>query len=73
MSQASSVNAATPGGLPAGRATGPALAPRNWRVAYRLIALVAIPAVLGLALAGLRITDATRSATGYGQRAHPRR
>ena len=67
MSQASSVNAATPGALPAGPATGPALAPRNWRVAYRLIALVAIPAVLGLALAGLRITDETRSATGYGQ------
>lgn len=67
MSQASSVNAATPGGFPAGAGTGPALAPRNWRVAYRLIALVAIPVVLGLALAGLRITDATRSAAGYGQ------
>ena len=54
-----------------GGGTGSALAPRNWRVAHRLIVLVAIPAVLALALAGLRITDATRSATGYGQRAHP--
>jgi signal transduction histidine kinase len=67
MSQASSVNAATPGGLPAEARTGPALAPRNWRVAYRLFVLVAIPVVLGLALAGLRITDATRSAAGYRQ------
>jgi len=67
MSQASPVNAATAGGAPPAAGTGPALAPWNWRVAYRLIALVAIPAVLGLALAGLRITDATRSATGYGQ------
>ena len=67
MSQASSVNAAAPGGWPATAGAGPALAPRNWRVAYRLIALVAIPALLGLTLAGLRITDATRSATGYGQ------
>lgn len=35
---------------------------RNWRVARRLIILVAIPTVLGLALAGLRVTDAARSA-----------
>ena len=67
MSQSSSVNAATPGGLPAGDRTGSALAPRNWPVASRLIALVAIPVVLGLALAGLRITDATRSAAADGQ------
>jgi signal transduction histidine kinase len=67
MSQPSSVNAATPGGLPVGGGTGSALAPRNWRVASRLIVLVAIPAVLALALAGLRITDATRSAAAYGQ------
>ncbi|HEY9242889.1 MAG TPA: nitrate- and nitrite sensing domain-containing protein [Streptosporangiaceae bacterium] len=43
------------------------LAPRNWRVPARLIVLVAIPAVLGLALTGLRITDTARSATAYGQ------
>ena len=45
----------------------PKVAPRNWRVACRLIALVAIPTVLGLALTGLRVTDATRSAQAYGQ------
>jgi signal transduction histidine kinase len=36
-------------------------------VAYLLIALVAIPAVLTLALTGLWVTDATRSAEAYGQ------
>jgi signal transduction histidine kinase len=40
---------------------------RNWRVTRRLIILVAIPTVLGLALAGLRITDATRSVGAYRQ------
>ncbi len=33
----------------------------------RLIILVAIPTVLGLALAGLRVTDVARSAGAYGQ------
>jgi HAMP domain-containing protein len=36
-------------------------------VACRLIVLVAIPTVLGLALTGLRVADATRSAEAYGQ------
>jgi hypothetical protein len=36
-------------------------------VACRLIALVAIPTVLGLTLTGLRVTDAARSAAAYGQ------
>jgi signal transduction histidine kinase len=67
MSQPSSADAASPGALPARRGTGSALAPRNWRVACRLIVLVAIPTVLGLALTGLRVTDATRSAEAYGQ------
>ncbi len=40
---------------------------RNWRVARRLIVLVAVPTVLGLVLAGLRITDAARSAGAYRQ------
>jgi hypothetical protein len=40
---------------------------RNWRVTRRLIILLAIPTVLGLALAGLRITDAARSAGAYRQ------
>ena len=40
---------------------------RNWRVTRRLIILVAIPTVLGLALAGLRVTDVARSAGAYRQ------
>ena len=67
MSQSRSADTAPPGAFPAQRGAGSALAPRNWRVACRLILLVAIPAVLGLALTGLKITDATRSAAAYGQ------
>ena len=40
---------------------------RNWRVARRLIILVTIPTVLGLALAGLRVTDTARGAAAYRQ------
>ena len=67
MSQSRSADAAPPGVLPAQRGAGSALAPRNWRVALRLVVLVAIPTVLVLALTGLRVTDATRSAKTYGQ------
>jgi signal transduction histidine kinase len=67
MSQSSSAKAASTGALPAQRGAGSVRAPRNWRVACRLIVLVAIPTVLGLALTGLRVTDATRSAEVYGQ------
>ena len=67
MSQSSSADAAPPGARPAQRGAGSALAPRNWRVTSRLIVLVAIPVLLGLALTGLRVTDATRSAEAYGQ------
>ncbi len=67
MSQSSSADAAPPGALPAQRGAGSALAPRNWRVACRLIVLVAIPTVLGLALTGLGVTHATRSAEAYGK------
>ncbi len=67
MSQSGSADAALPGALPAQRGAGSALAPRNWRVACRLIVLVAIPTVLGLALTGLKVTDAMRSAEAYGQ------
>ncbi len=63
MNRSSSADAA----LPAQRDAGSALALRNWPVARRLIVLVAIPTVLGLALAGLRVTDAMRSAAAYGQ------
>ena len=45
----------------------PALTPRNRRVARLLIVLVAIPAVLALALTGLWVNAAARSAGTYGQ------
>jgi signal transduction histidine kinase len=45
----------------------PKVAMRKWRVARRLIVLVAIPTVLGLALTGLRVTDEMRSAQAYDQ------
>jgi signal transduction histidine kinase len=67
VSRSSSADAALPGARPAQRGAGSALALRNWRVGRRLIVLVAIPTVLGLALAGLRVTDAMRSAEAYGQ------
>jgi len=65
VSQSRLADAATSGA--AQRTAGPTPAPRNRRVAYRLTALVAIPAVLVLALAGLWVIDATRSAEAYGQ------
>ena len=69
MSQPSPVNAVPPDAppaqaLPARRGAGPA--PRKRRLIWPLIALVAIPAVLGLALTGLRVTEETRSAAAYG-------
>lgn len=67
MSRSSSADAARPGALPAQRGAGSRLALGNWPVARRLTALVAIPTVLGLALAGLRVTDAMRGAEAYGQ------
>jgi signal transduction histidine kinase len=67
VSQSSSADAAPPDALPGHRGAGSALAPRNWRVACRLIVLVVIPTVLGLALTGLRVTDATQRAATYGQ------
>jgi Nitrate and nitrite sensing/Histidine kinase-, DNA gyrase B-, and HSP90-like ATPase len=66
MSQSSPAHAAG-GDSPAPGGTSPAPAPRHWRVAGRLALLIAIPVVLGLALAGLRIGDAARSAAAYGQ------
>ncbi|MGH3393831.1 MAG: nitrate- and nitrite sensing domain-containing protein, partial [Streptosporangiaceae bacterium] len=52
---------------PRGRVRGSALAPRNWRVASRLILLAAIPAILGLTLAGLRMSSAMSSARAYAK------
>ena len=62
-------SADAPGRRAAGsrRGAGSALAPRNWRVASRLILMVAIPAILGLTLAGLRVASTTSQARAYGQ------
>ena len=67
MTQPSAAEAVSSGASPVQPATGSALAPRTRRVVYQLIALVAIPTVLGLVLAGLWVTDATRSADAYRQ------
>jgi signal transduction histidine kinase len=67
MSQSNPAEVAAPGAGPGQRGAGSALAPRNWRVACRLLILVAIPTALGLALAGVRVTGAMRSADAYGQ------
>src|SRR5258708_2870603 len=67
MSQSGSADAAPPGALPARQGAGSALALRNWRLARRLIVLVAIPTVLCLALTRLRGNGAMRSAEADGQ------
>ncbi len=61
--------AAIPG--PAGGAkppkdhSGSAVALKNWRVRWRLLALIAIPTVTAIALGGIRIESAVRSADGF--------
>jgi signal transduction histidine kinase len=65
MSQSSPADAVPPGALPTQRAAASALAPRKRWVVWQLIVLVAIPAVLGLALTGIRVTNAVRSADAY--------
>jgi signal transduction histidine kinase len=67
MTQPGPAEAVSSGVSPVPPAAGSALAPRTRRVVYQLIALVAIPTVLGLVLAGLWVTDATRSADAYRQ------
>jgi signal transduction histidine kinase len=67
MSQSSSADAAAAGAAPARRGAGSAPVSRNWRVACRLIVIVTIPTVLGLALAGLRVADSTHTAAVYRQ------
>ncbi|HKB53520.1 MAG TPA: nitrate- and nitrite sensing domain-containing protein, partial [Ramlibacter sp.] len=67
MSQSGYADAVTSGTVPAQRTAGSALALRNWRVACRLIVLVAIPAMLGLTLAGLRLADTIRGGQAYGR------
>src|SRR5215467_5900702 len=46
-----------------------ALALRNWRVPWRLIALIAIPTVVAMAFAGLRVVSAANSAATFGRSA----
>jgi len=48
-------------------AGGPFLALSNWRVTSRLIALIAIPTMMGLLLGGLRVGAAASTASGFGQ------
>src|SRR5215813_10561022 len=48
---------------------GPALALRNWRVPWRLIALIAIPTVVAMAFAGLRVAASAGSAATFGRSA----
>ncbi len=67
MTQSPPADVVPSGAIAAQRTAGPALAPRTRRLACLLIVLVAIPAVLALALTGLWVTDATRSAGAYGQ------
>jgi signal transduction histidine kinase len=66
---------APPAPPPAGQArdrrgrAGPALALRNWRVPWRLIALIAIPTVVAMAFAALRVEAAASSAATFGRSA----
>src|SRR5215831_881325 len=45
------------------------LALRNWRVPWRLIALIAIPTVVAMAFAGLRVVSGANSAATFGRSA----
>jgi signal transduction histidine kinase len=49
------------------RTPGSVLAPRNWRVASRLVLLMAVPAILGLVLAGFQLSSAAGQARAAGQ------
>jgi len=48
---------------------GSPLTLRNWRVPWRLIALIAIPTVVAMAFAGLRVAAAADSAAAFGRTA----
>jgi signal transduction histidine kinase len=54
--------------VPEGRRGSP-LALRNWPVTWRLIALIAIPTVVAMAFAGLRVAAAASSAANFGRSA----
>ncbi|HYA50485.1 MAG TPA: nitrate- and nitrite sensing domain-containing protein, partial [Streptosporangiaceae bacterium] len=51
-----------------GRKSSP-LALRNWPVTWRLIALIAIPTLVAMAFAGLRVAAAASSAANFGRSA----
>ena len=67
----SSESAPPPAGQAMGRRDreGPALALRNWRVPWRLIALIAIPTAVAMVFAGLRVAAAAGSAATFGRSA----
>jgi signal transduction histidine kinase len=67
VTQSRSADAVPATGLAAQRIAVPSLARWNRRVAYQVIVLIAIPAILALTLTGLWVTDAARSAGTYGQ------
>src|SRR5438876_12341210 len=48
---------------------GSRLALRNWRVPWRLIALIAIPTAVAMVFAGLRVAAAAGSAATFGRSA----
>src|SRR6266516_4558121 len=48
---------------------GSPLALRNWPVTWRLLALIAIPTVVAMAFAGLRVAAAASSAANFGRSA----
>ncbi len=70
---ATSAPAGHPAGPRAGRQTrpGPVTGLRevleNWRVSWRLIALIAVPTAMGLAFAGLQVSMAERNAQTMGR------
>ncbi|MBV9447960.1 MAG: nitrate- and nitrite sensing domain-containing protein [Streptosporangiaceae bacterium] len=47
--------------------TSASLSPRNWRVTWRLIALIAIPTMMGLTFGALRVADADTAAGQFRQ------
>jgi HAMP domain-containing protein len=55
----------SPEHTPLPRRPGSALALRNWRVRWRLIALIAIPTVVGLFFAGLRVDVSAATADTF--------
>src|SRR6266849_5095963 len=46
---------------------GPVAALENWRVSWRLIALIVVPTAMGLAFAGLQVSMAERNAQTMGR------